>query len=86
MSINDLSTRPIFYHTSDPIEAHLTIMFTAPRDRLRPPKPLRNEPEKILTTLRLMHHVTTAIDNTEITIPPETPTNTQELNDNLTRQ
>jgi hypothetical protein len=33
-----------------------------------------------------MHHVTTAIDDTEITIPPETPTNTQELNDNLTRQ
>lgn len=83
MSKSDLAARPIFHHTREAIEAHLTIVFTA----LAVARDVQNRSgislKKLLTTLRPLRHVTIAIGGTEATIPPEIPDETQTILKNL---
>lgn len=62
MSKTDLAARPIFHHTRDAIEAHLTIVFAAlaiARDlQARSGRSLK----KIITTLRPLRHVTITLN------------------------
>jgi hypothetical protein len=61
MSKTDLRARPIFHHTRDAIEAHLTIVFTA----LAVARHLQNQTgmsiKKIVQTLRPLQQVTVRI-------------------------
>lgn len=79
MSKSDLAARPIFHHTREAIEAHLTIVFAA----LAVARDVQNRSgislKKLLTTLRPLRHVTIAIGATEATIPPEIPAETQAI-------
>ena len=77
MSKSDLAARPIFHHTREAIEAHLTIVFAAlaiARDlQARSGQSLK----KIITSLRPLRHVTIRLPtdhhiNAEPAIPADT--------------
>ena len=81
MSKTDLRARPMFHHTKDAIEAHLTVVVTALavarhlqnrtglaiRNLIRQPRPLRS--------------ATIAINGVEQTFPPTVPTEQQAILD-----
>ncbi len=74
MSKTDLKARPIFHHTREAIEAHLTIVHTAlaiPRDLQT-----RNQTslKKLIQTLRPLRHVTIRIGNQQLDAEPTIPT------------
>jgi Transposase DDE domain len=85
MSKTDLRARPMFHHTRDAIEAHLTIAFTAlaisREAQNRTGLAIRN----IVRQLRLLRSATIAINGTEQTFPPAIPADKQQLLDALTR-
>lgn len=75
MSKTDLKARPIFHHTKDAIEAHLTIVMTA----LAIARYLQNTTgmslKKIIHTLRPLQDVTIVINGHHLTATPQlTPT------------
>ena len=74
MSKTDLKARPIFHHTRDAIEAHLTIVFTA----LAIARHLQNTTamsiRKIVQTLRPLQQITFAIAGHEHTAADPSPT------------
>lgn len=81
MSTSDLAARPIFHHTREAIEAHLTIVFTAlaiARDlQTRTGTSLK----KLIHTLRPLRHVTIRIGHHQLEAEPTIPHNaTQILN------
>ncbi len=71
MSKTDLQARPMFHHTRDAIEAHLTIVFTA----LALARHLQNTTghsiRKIIRTLRPLQDVTITLAGQQITAKPE---------------
>jgi hypothetical protein len=73
MSKTDLRARPMFHHTRDAIEAHLTIVFTAlavSREvQARTGLAIRN----VTKQLRPLRSATIAINGTEQTFPPVIP-------------
>ena len=74
MSKTDLAARPIFHHTRDAIEAHLTIVFAA----LAITRDLQNSTgvsiKKIITTLRPIQEITVRIAGHEhLAADPVTP-------------
>ncbi|WP_062292755.1 IS1634 family transposase [Demequina phytophila] len=73
MSKTDLRARPMFHHTRDAIEAHLTIVFTAlavSREiQARTGLAIRN----VIRQLRPLRSATIAINGTEQTFTPEIP-------------
>ncbi|WP_310964041.1 IS1634 family transposase [Nocardioides terrisoli] len=74
MSKTDLAARPIFHHTRDAIEAHLTIVFAA----LAIARDLQNSTgasiKKIITTLRPIQEITVRIAGHEhLAADPTTP-------------
>ena len=79
MSKSDLAARPIFHHTRQAIEAHLTIVFAAlaiARDlQARSGQSLK----KIITTLRPLRHVTININGHQLDAEPTITTETREL-------
>ena len=81
MSKTDLRARPMFHHTRDAIEAHLTIVFTAlavsREAQNRTGLAIRN----LLRQLRPLRSATIAINGTEQTIPPAIPTDKQAILD-----
>ena len=81
MSKTDLRARPMFHHTRDAIEAHLTIVFTAlavsREAQNRTGLAIRN----LLRQLRPLRSATIAINGVEQTIPPAIPTGKQAILD-----
>ena len=81
MSKTDLAARPIFHHTRDAIEAHLTIVFTAlavSREiQRRTGLSIRN----VCRQLRPLRSATIAINGATQTFPPEIPADRQPVLD-----
>ena len=81
MSKTDLRARPMFHHTRDAIEAHLTIVFTAlavsREAQNRTGLAIRN----LLRQLRSLRSATIAINGVEQTIQPAIPTGIQAILD-----
>ncbi len=81
MSKTDLAARPIFHHTRDAIEAHLTIVFTA----LAIARDLQARTgwsiKRIIQTLQPLRHVTITItiNGHPIEAQPAIPDNTREI-------
>ncbi|MDG4831469.1 IS1634 family transposase [Solwaraspora sp. WMMD1047] len=84
MSKTDLAARPMFHHTKDAIEAHLTIVFTAlavTREvQTRTGLAIRN----VLRQLRPLRSATLAINNATHTFPPQINPDRQTIIDALT--
>lgn len=85
MSKTDLRARPMFHHTKDAIEAHLTIVFTA----LAVSREIQNRTglaiRNVIRQLRPLRSATIAINATEQTIPPAIPTDKQTILDSMNR-
>jgi transposase len=79
MSKTDLRARPMFHHTRDAIEAHLTIVFTAlavsREAQNRTGLAIRN----LVRQLRPLRSATVAINDTVQTIPPAIPDDKQDI-------
>lgn len=79
MAKSDLAARPIFHHTKDSIEAHLTIVFCA----LAISRDLQRRSgasiKKILTTLELIRDGIGEINSVETLIPAQIPNEAREL-------
>ncbi|CNF55911.1 transposase IS4 family protein [Mycobacterium tuberculosis] len=85
MSKTDLRARPMFHHTRDAIEAHLTIVFTAlavSREiQHRTGLAIRN----VIRQLRPLRSATIAINDTEQTFAPLIPDRQQAILDAIER-
>ena len=83
MSKTDLAARPIFHHTRDAIEAHLTIVFAA----LAIARHLQNTTgysiRKIVQTLRPLQQITVRIAGHEHTAEDPTTPDAQAILDAL---
>lgn len=83
MSKTDLRARPMFHHTRDAIEAHLTIVFTAlavsREAQNRTGLAIRN----LVRQLRPLRSATIAINGTIQTLPAAVPDDKQEILDAL---
>ena len=83
MSKTDLRARPMFHHTRDAIEAHLTIVFTAlavSREvQARTGLAIRN----VIRQLRPLRSATIAINGAEQTFPPTIPSDKRAILDAL---
>ncbi|MFT3970695.1 MAG: hypothetical protein QM695_10560 [Micropruina sp.] len=79
MSKTDLAARPIFHHTREAIEAHLTIVFAAlaiARDlQVRSGRSLR----KLITTLRPRRQVTITIGGYRLDAQPVIDPDTRQV-------
>ena len=79
MSKTDLAARPIFHHTRDAIEAHLTIVFAA----LAIARDLQTRTgwsiKKIIQALRPLHHVTIQLGDQELQAEPTIPDPTADM-------
>ena len=79
MSKTDLRARPMFHHTKDSIEAHLTIVFTA----LAVAREAQNRTgiaiRNLIRQLRPLRSATIAINGTEQTIAPAIPSDKQAI-------
>jgi len=84
MSKTDLRARPMFHHTRDAIEAHLTIVFTA----LAVSREVQNRTglaiRNVIRQLRPLRSATIAINGVEQTIPPAIPSEKQQILNALT--
>lgn len=84
MSKTDLRARPMFHHTKDAIEAHLTIVVTAlavaREAQNRTGLAIRN----LVRQLRPLRSATIAINGVEQTFPPAIPTDQQAILDAIT--
>ncbi len=85
MSKTDLRARPMFHHTRESIEAHLTIVFTAlavaREAQARTGLAIRN----LIRQLRPLRSATISANGTEQTIPPAVHTDKQAILDALRR-
>jgi transposase len=81
MSKTDLRARPMFAHTRDAIEAHLTIVFTA----LAVSRELQDRTgltlQNLVRHLRPLRSATIAINGAQQTFPPELPAGKQAILD-----
>ncbi len=74
MSKTDLAARPIFHHTRDAVEAHLTIVFAALAIALNLQNTTGVGIKKIITTLRPIQQITVRIAGHEhLSADPLTP-------------
>ncbi len=85
MSKTDLRARPLFSHTRDAIEAHLTIVFTA----LAVSREVQNRTSlairNVIRQLRPLRSATVAINASAQTFPPQIPPDKQAILDALHR-
>ena len=79
MSKTDLRARPMFHHTRDAIEAHLTVVFTA----LAVARYMQTQTgislKRIITTLKPLREFTGQLGEHEITFPPDIPADAQRI-------
>jgi hypothetical protein len=84
MSKTDLRARPMFHHTRDAIEAHLTIVFTA----LAVSREVQNRTglaiRNVIRQLRPLRSATIETNGAEQTFPPAIPADKQAILDALT--
>src|SRR5699024_3300016 len=84
MSKTDLRARPMFHHTRDAIEAHLTVVFTA----LAVARYMQTQTgislKRIITTLRPLREFTGRIGDHELIFPPEITPEARHILDQLT--
>ena len=84
MSKTDLRARPMFHHTREAIEAHLTIVFTA----LAVSREVQNRTKlairNVIRQLRPLRSATIAINGAEQSFPPAIPADKQAILDALT--
>lgn len=73
MSKSDLRARPMFHHTRDAIEAHLTIVVTALAVAHNIQERTGLAIAKVIKQLRPLRSATIAINGTTETFPPEIP-------------
>lgn len=85
MSKTDLRARPMFHHTKDAIEAHLTIVFTA----LAVSREVQNRTglaiRNLIRQLRPLRSAVIAINGTEQTFPPAIPADKQAILDAINK-
>jgi hypothetical protein len=85
MSKTDLRARPMFHHTREAIEAHLTIVFTA----LAVSREVQNRTglaiRNVVRQLRPLRSATVAINGVQQTFPPAIPADKQALLDAIRR-
>jgi Transposase DDE domain len=85
MSKTDLRARPMFHHTKDAIEAHLTIVFAA----LAVSREIQNRTglalRNLVRQLRPLPSATIAINGDRQTFPPAIPADKQAILDAITR-
>jgi transposase len=81
MSKTDLRARPMFHHTRDAIEAHLTIVFSA----LAVSREVQNRTglaiRHVIRQLRPLRSATIAINGTQQTLAPVIPDQQQTILD-----
>ncbi len=73
MSKTDLEARPMFHHTRDAIEAHLTIVFTALAVAHAIQERSRLAIANVVKQLRPLRSATITINGASQTFPPEIP-------------
>lgn len=73
MSKTDLAARPMFHHTRDSIEAHLTIVFAALAVARTAQSRAGLSIRRLVRTLRPLRSATIAINGAEQTFPPQIP-------------
>jgi len=71
MSKTDLRARPMFHHTREAIEAHLTVVFTALAGARYMQAYTGVSLKRLITTLRPLREFTGRIGTHELTFPPE---------------
>lgn len=79
MSKTDLRARPIFHHTRESIEAHLTIVFAALAIARHLQDATGLSIKKIVRTLRPLRDVTISLAGQTITAKPDIPAETKAL-------
>lgn len=79
MSKSDLRGRPMFHYTRDAIEAHLTIVFTAPAVSHCIQARTGLSIGKIVKQLRPLRSATITINGATQTFPPEIPEAQREI-------
>ncbi len=79
MSKSDLAARPIFHHTRDAIEAHLTIVFTALAVARHMQDRTGLSLKQIITTLRPIHAALIEINGKIVKIPARIPDNAAKI-------
>src|SRR5699024_9434985 len=79
MSKTDLRARPMFHHTRQAIEAHLTVVFTALAVARYMQTQTGMSLKRIITTLKPLREFTGQIGDHEITFPPQIPAEAQQL-------
>jgi len=86
MTKSDLAARPIFHHTKESIEAHLTVVFAA----LAIARTIQTRTgisiKKFLQTLRPLQSAVINTGTQTITVPPAIPPEAQDILDALTGQ
>jgi hypothetical protein len=85
MTKTDLAARPMFHHTKDAIEAHLTIVFTALAISREIQRRTGLTIRKICHQLRPLRSATIAINGTTQTFPPAIPLDQQLVLDAIHR-
>ncbi|WOP17466.1 IS1634 family transposase [Raineyella sp. LH-20] len=83
MAKSDLAARPIFHHTRDSIEAHLTVVFAALAIARTIQARTGVSVKKFLQILRPLHSAVINTGTQTITIPPAIPPDAQEILDTL---
>lgn len=79
MSKTDLAARPIFHHTRDAIEAHLTIVFTALAVARYMQDATGLSLKRIITSLKPLRSALIQIGQATQKFPPEIPDSTQHI-------
>lgn len=83
MSKSDLAARPIFHHTRDSIEAHLSIVFTALAVSHAIQSRTGLSIAEVVKQLRPLRSATITINGTTQTFPPDIPTGQRHILDTL---
>jgi transposase len=84
MSKTDLRARPLFSHTRESIEAHLTIVFTALAIARYLQKTTGSSIRHIVRTLQPLQQVTISVAGQHITAKPQIPPAAQDILNSLT--
>ena len=79
MAKSDLRARPIFHHTKDSIEAHLTVVFAALAISRHLQETTGASIKKIVQTLRTVRSATIEINGQRLTLDPELPAAAKDL-------
>src|SRR5690625_7954106 len=83
MSKTDLRARPMFHHTRQAIEAHLTVIFTALAIARYMQTQTGVSLKRIITTLKPLREFTGQLGDHEITFPPEITADAQQILDEI---